>query len=256
MRLGSNMRIFRVTDYNMYIWLEPWRSPVPLLFELGETMKQVDPHLTITNFDAKPFVWNLTHVNEIFSELVKTFLEVRGNKKDLDSFEIVFDTDIGVDMVAVIRLLPDMTIQMSVADIRFNWEHTNDTGAPLAFDRLLSLFCKLVATAQPEHAEVTTYPPITETWYEDIRVSVDLTKVPITIQWLNFFNAEWIERLGGEKKFRNVPVGEVIDMPSGIVFVIQHDPFTYGNPEHVERQKELHKYFGLVELHKKYPRPR
>ncbi|MGB8648996.1 MAG: hypothetical protein WCF84_27415 [Anaerolineae bacterium] len=255
MLLGRKMRVFRATDYNIYIWLDRWRPVMPLLFNLGEAMGRVDSRLALTRFDDQSFNWSLANGGELVTRLVEAFLEVRGDAIDVNSFNAVFDTEVGIDLVTVIRLLPGNDVRMSVANVRFNLEHTQDEEAPLSYNRLFELFSMFITLAQPEHAEVMHYPPITETWYEELRVSIDLTQVPITIQWLNYFNWEWVDRLGGKRKMQQIPEGEVIEVPSGMILVMQHDPFSYQNPEHVAGQRRLDKYFRLAKLHRRYRKP-
>lgn len=86
----------------------------------------------------------------------------------------------------------------------------------------------------------------------DIRYC-QVAKVPITIQWLNYFSHEWVERMGGEKKFQEVPDGEVSWMQHGLIYIMQREPFTYENPDHVARQRRLHEYFELARLHAEFP---
>ena len=93
---------------------------------------------------------------------------------------------------------------------------------------------------------------------DKLRFSVDLAKVPDTIHWFNYFDAEMAERLGGNTKLLSAPAYHVAELesPPGIVLVLQREPFDFHNPAHRQRHEEVAKYLELQRLHDLYPKKR
>jgi hypothetical protein len=89
-----------------------------------------------------------------------------------------------------------------------------------------------------------------------LHLSTDVTKVPDTIHWLNFFDEEMVARLGGKNKLLAAPAFAVKqwENPPGIFLILQREPFDFCNLKHRQRQEEIVHYLELKQLHGLYPK--
>jgi len=157
----------------------------------------------------------------------------------------------GVDLQIILYIGHRGPPSIRYSGLDFDEKHLDSAGGILSNDKLRSLFRSLVLSLEPDYAVLRRLPPITEDWYELTRVSIDTTKVPIAIEWMNFFSWDWVRRLG-EKKFRRLPEGEFERLHTGYLYFLQDEPFSYTNPEHSARQQLIHGHFKLETIHKKH----
>ncbi|MEM2126578.1 MAG: hypothetical protein QXQ53_09320 [Candidatus Methanosuratincola sp.] len=158
-------------------------------------------------------------------------------------------TSLSVDAPAFVR-------DFDVLDIGLDTQHVAGAQAMFDFESLYALFTESTRLFRPFWARVRDLDQIITDRIGNLHLSVDLTKVPDTIHWLNFFDERMVERLGGKEKLLAAPAYEVREWadPPGILLVLQREPFDYHAPEHRRRQEEIVKYLELEWLHTLYPK--
>jgi hypothetical protein len=87
--------------------------------------------------------------------------------------------------------------------------------------------------------------------YREIFNSIDLSKVPATIEWFNYFGPEWVGRFGGVEKLLSAPVvlAEPVEGLGGVVLILQEEPFDYRNPRHLHKRTLAEAHLDLPRLH-------
>jgi hypothetical protein len=158
---------------------------------------------------------------------------------------------LGVDAPLVVR-------DFDVLSVGLDTKHVEGPQALFSFEQLHALFVESLDIFHPFWATTYDKETIMTDKINKLRFSVDLRKVPDTIYWFNYFGAEMVERLGGKAKLLGAPAYSVAESesPSGIVLILQREPFNFHNPTHRQRQEEVVKYLQLERLHDLYPKKR
>jgi hypothetical protein len=245
-------QVFRPGDYMVDLWWFSGQDALAILFDLCSTLQSIDPTLEVVPFRREVFHLDRDNLERAIKDSVKEFLQLRGDNKDLDSPGMTFRTSVeGIDLQVVLRITKEPAPIIKFAGLEFNEEHLGDSDGMFSNFQLHSLFRNLVLVLNPDYATLGRLPPIVADWYEATRVSIDTTKVPVAIEWYNFFSWDWVKRIG-KQRFNKIPEGEVEKLPIGLIYIMQEEPFSYHNSEHVLRQERLHAHFKLMKLHNKY----
>ena len=244
--------MWRVTRYTMVLWGYP-----PHMAEdvLPRTIRLVD------QLSGQPLAWSLTsqpgrHLPTTRAEwraLVEEY-RARSGFSAVDMFlesSAGLDIELGVDAPAVVR-------DFDVLAIGFDPQHLDDSAGLLTFANLYALFVNSADLFQPFWAGVWDHELIITDMIQKLRFSVDPRKVPHTIHWFNYFDADMVERLGGKTRLLSAPAYSVAELesPPGVVIVLQREPFDFHNPTHRQRQEAAVKYLELGRLQERYPKKR
>jgi hypothetical protein len=250
-------KVFRPGDYTLDIRWFGLRDALETLLKIGSVLTSADPNLIVTSYQGETleaFTWNRDSLQNALLDSVTRFLQLRGDDNRLDIDMIVFRTAVeGVDLLATLRIVDKKPPLIETISLDFLEEHLDPVAGIFSSDLLQELFTNSALASAPDYAVLGRTPAVTADWYWRTRINIDTEKVPVAFEWLNFFSWDWVQRMG-EKKFDNCPVGEVKRLPNGVLYIMQNEPFSYSNPEHVQRQQRVNKHFELGKLHKKYAR--
>jgi hypothetical protein len=143
--------------------------------------------------------------------------------------------------------------------IGLNWEHITDTSNGLSFDQLYKLFKFCIKLFEPYYAYGSKCGEVNHSnSYWQIFQTIDSDKVPVAIEWFNYFDSEMVDRLGGKEKLLSAPV-YIIEPDkelNGLLLVLQKEPFDYLNSEHLKNREVVEDYLDLNRLHALFPRQR
>lgn len=251
----NNTAIFRPGDYNLNLdWFGP-QDTLETILTIGSILQAAGPRMTITQYQREtlePFVWSRDNMQKVVSECVAEFLQLRGDDMRLDRPVMVFRTSIaGVDLLLVLQIDHQGSPSIMSSTLDFEKEHLDPVNGVFSSESLQHLFMELVQNCTPDYAVLRRLPSLMDDWYEETRTSINTRKVPVTLEWFNFFSWDWATRIG-EKRFDNCPIGEVRRLSYGLLYIMQNEPFSYDNPEHRSRQQEVNKHFELEKLYRKY----
>lgn len=148
--------------------------------------------------------------------------------------------------------------EFDVLSVALHRDHISGAHPLLGFEHLYTLFTECIKLFQPFWARLADAELMKLTAVGQLNVSVDLTKVPDTIHWLNFYSEELVGRLGGRAVLTAAPAYETREWndPPGMLLVLQREPFDCHDPEHLARHDRINKYLGIRNLHALYPRQR
>lgn len=90
--------------------------------------------------------------------------------------------------------------------------------------------------------------------YEEIGDQIDTSKIPIAIEWFNYFSPSWVDRFGGEQFVLSAPVlhAEKVEETGGVILILQEEPFDFMNDAHMSKRKQVEDYLRLPSLHKQF----
>jgi hypothetical protein len=244
--------MWRVTRYSMVLWGYP---PDAVEDILPRTVRLVD------QTSGESLVWHLS--SEPSRNLPKTSAEWKdlvGEHRERSSFDAVDMTlestsglviSLGVDAPTLVR-------DFDVLSVGLDTKHVEGPQALFSFERIYTLFTASLDVFQPFWARIYDKEQIITDTNSNLRLSIDLKKVPDTIHWFNYFDVETVERLGGKTNLLSAPAYLVVESenPPGIVLILQREPFDFHNPAHRQRQEEVVKYLQLERLYDLYPKKR
>lgn len=141
--------------------------------------------------------------------------------------------------------------------IGFDLKHLRGPQPMLTLDRLKEIFVFCARLFVPfwgyssKSGEINVSSEHQRMWQ-----IIDLDKVPVAIEWFNYFSPEWVERFGGQEKLLAAPVfqAEPVAELGGVVLILQPEPFDYTNPEHLDNRRRVEQYLNLAHLHQIFPR--
>lgn len=158
---------------------------------------------------------------------------------------------LSVDPPAYVRSFDVLTLGLDPG-------HVTGSRALFPFAKLRTLFVDLVRLFRPFWAAVWDQTISATDEANRIRLTVDGTKVPYRVDWLNYFGAAMVERMGGQQKLLIAPAYEVTPLKDsgGVLLILQEEAFDFHNPYHRQRFWAIHEYLELSRLHALYRRDR
>ena len=138
-------------------------------------------------------------------------------------------------------------------DIEFN-EATINANA-WSVPTFFALFKAIAMSFEPKHGHLADIEELTRPDHDGVRFSIDINRVPISLHWINYFGAEWVQRIGVERLDRlqgEVAAFERLDT-GAILFALQEEPFREANPMHVATQQKFEAVLDLKSLHRAHP---
>ena len=153
---------------------------------------------------------------------------------------------------------PEFVRDFDVLTVGIDSEHLTGPQAMFGFDSLYTMFTESIKLFRPFWAAVRDSDIVLTDEFREIRLSVDGTKLPFAIDWLNYFDQDMAERLGGVQKLLDAPayLVERAEDPVGIILALQRQPFDCHDLEDLRRQRKIAEYLDLPKLHAMYPRQR
>ena len=150
---------------------------------------------------------------------------------------------------------PEFVRDFDVLTVGFDSEHLTGPQAMFDFDSLYKMFTESIKLFRPFWAAVRDSDIVLTDEFREIRLSVDGTKLPFDIDWLNYFGQDMAERLGGMQKLLGAPAHlvEHAQDPDGIILVLQRQPFDCHDLEDLRRQRKIAEYLDLSKIHAMYP---
>lgn len=150
------------------------------------------------------------------------------------------------------RVAPQMMPAIETLKFEFDLEHLRGPDAAFSFNRLKELFGYCIRLFVPFYAfnskngEINDSPEYHRLWK-----SIDVNKVPIAIEWFNYFGPDWVERFGSLEKLLAAPVflAEPVEELGGAILILQEEPFDYTNPDHLQNRRRVEDYLELPRLH-------
>lgn len=242
--------MWRTTRYDIVLWAYPPHDStviLPTMIRLFDevTGQRLGWHLENQPGRPLPASWG---------EWVALDKEQRNPR--FGALDLFFDSPSGL-LLSLNLDAPTFVRDFDVLAVGFDTEHLTGPKAMFSFDSLHALFIKSIRIFRPFWGRVGD-KEVSRTDIGNIYLSTDVTKVPSTINWLNFFDRAMVERLGGRKKVLGAPalsVAEIQD-PAGVILILQDETFDYHNPEHRQRLETITQYFDLPRLHAMYPKRR
>jgi hypothetical protein len=254
MRWDKKNKVFRPGDYELDLKWFTGRDPVSTLIQFSQQLTHTNPELEWIKHEKQPFQWNEPNLQALIYSTAETMELLRKENPAVNRLLLAFNSSVeGIDLLVGIWFLDNQPPTLVSLTLDFTEENIMLNDSKLSSPALRRLFLDFVQSLNPEYAVIRRQPPITDTWYQEVRVSIDTTKIPVTLEWINYFSWDWVRRLG-EKQFERVREGEVKWLSNGIIYEIQAEPFSYTNAEHVARQKWANAHFELNKLYRKYPR--
>lgn len=151
------------------------------------------------------------------------------------------------------RMAPQMMPATEVLTLEFDSTHLQGADPALDFIRLQEIFWYCLHLFAPYYGrlQMTGEVNYEASPYREISYTIDLTKVPAAIEWFNYFNPEWVDRLGGLEDFLTAPVllAEPVEGLGGVVLILQEEPFDYRNPRHLQNRALVEAHLDLPRLH-------
>lgn len=154
------------------------------------------------------------------------------------------------------RVYPNVRFPNTLS-IGFNLDYLTGIHPLLTFGRLQGMFTFCIGLFRPYYAygnksdEINYSEKREQIWH-----AIDSDKVPVAIEWFNYFDPAMVERLGGAEKLLSAPVylAKPVEELGGIMLILQQEPFDYKNPKHLQRRQVVESYLDLSRLHELYPR--
>lgn len=146
---------------------------------------------------------------------------------------------------------------LNTLSIGFDLKHLVGMRPVLTLDRLQEIFIFCAKLFVPFYAyscksgEINVSPEHQRIWN-----MIDTKKVPIAIEWFNYFSPEWVERFGGLEKLLAAPVFQAkpVEALGGVILILQQEPFDYTNADHLRNRHRVEEYLELPRLHQLFPR--
>lgn len=243
--------MWRVTRYSMVFWGYPPHE----IEVLPQAIRAVEQR------SEQPLTWNLADqpkrkIPRTREEWLTLGAEYR-KENEFGALYIMLDSPSGLS-ISLGMDEPLFMRDFDVLSVGMDAKHVEEPQALFSFEEIHMLFVNGLDVFQPFWARIYDKELIITDAINKLRFSVDLRKVPDTIHWFNYFDAEMIERLGGKAKLLSAPAYLVVESesPPGIVLILQREPFDFHNPAHRQRQEEAVKYLDLPRLHARYPKER
>ncbi len=254
MRWDETNHVYRPGDYSLDLRWFKGRDALTTLLAYSSGLQILNPALVFAEYNGKPFSISENSLQEAIEERSINFKQMKGGESHLNRLMMIFRTRIeGIDLLTVLQNTEENKTLTTIISLDFEERHLDTSTGVFTYNGLRDLFRNLIMTLQPDNAVLKRKAPPTARWYWDTRSDVDTMKVPVAIEWFNYFTLDWIKRIGASK-FKAIPQGEIEKMPFGLIYILQEETFSYDNPKHVVRQKILQEYLGLENLHHKFPR--
>lgn len=153
---------------------------------------------------------------------------------------------------------PAYVRDFDVLTIGFDSKHIEGVRPIFPFHKLRDLFTRTVGLFRPFWGAVWDREVSITDEANRIRLTVDGTKVPYRVDWLNYFGAAMVERMGGQQKLLIAPAYEVTPMrdPAGVLLILQEEVLDFHNSHHRQRLRAINEYLELGRLHTLYRRDR
>lgn len=235
-----------------------------------------DYNMVFWSYEPKNGVELLSQVNSYMRELGKDYMPVflAGEEISLepDSLENTLGSwrsDSGL-LATGLTSKNDIALRMTVgAPVRRNirkpevlslgFKNEQITGETplLDFEQLQKLFVFCLELFRPFYAyfsksgEININPRYREAFY-----AVDSDKVPIAIEWFNYFDPGMVQRLGGTEKILSAPGyhKSIVRALGGVLLILQRHPFDYNNAEDLDRRLLVETFLDLDSKRAKYQR--
>jgi hypothetical protein len=242
--------MWRTTRYDLVLWAYPPRDPTTVLPGLIRLLDEVT---------GQQLKWHLAHQSDRpapTSHAEWRALAEEQRDPQLGALDLFFDSPSGLELSLTVDA-PSVVRDFDVLAVDFDPEHLAGPHALFSYESLEALFLKSIRLFRPFWARVAD-KELTRTDVGRIYLSVDVTKVPATVHWFNFFDRGMVERLGGREKLLGAPAYRVteLDEPAGLLLILQREPFDHHHPEHRQRLAAITDYLDLPQLQARYPKRR
>lgn len=230
------------TDYKQIFWSFRHQDPVTLIREVNykflDINKDIQPNLLV---EAE-----LSMDDESIRNQLKKWTSEDGN-----TLAIGLTSKNG--LVLKLTIYNDLDEERSefpnTLSIGFNQGHLEDRGNLLSYENLKSLFKFGIDLFDPHYAYMCKSGEINISEdYKARRKKYLRNKVPIVLEWFNYFNEEWVERLGGDVLLLSSPAMTCKKLKKGILLILQETPFDYHNLQHIKRRKEVETHIRLDDI--------
>jgi hypothetical protein len=243
--------MWRTKKYNTILWGYP---PHTTELILPNVIRLLDKLI------GQPLVWHLANrPNALVPTSTDQWVALAEEHRDKQdgALDLFLESPIGISSSLTLDY-PQYVRDFDVLTISLDAEHLIDEEEFLGSGNVYALFAECISLFQPFWASVADEELITAETFGKVHLTVDVTKVPGTIHWFNYFSDKIVQRLGGREKLQSAPVFQVqeCDNPPGMILILQQEPFDYFNPEHRRRHEKIAQYLDLDRLHKLYPKRR
>ena len=116
---------------------------------------------------------------------------------------------------------------------------------------LTTIFSFIVELFSPFYAYSSKAGEINYSYeYQEKSKKFGRTKLPIAIEWFNYFDSDWTNRLGGFDKLQGSSAYRVtrLGQQNGSMLILQREPFDYRNENHIKKRLQVEKDLELTKL--------
>jgi hypothetical protein len=240
-----------MTRYSIVLWGYPPHKAETILPEVVRLLDHSIGQSLVWHLESQPEI-SVTAAPGQWSDVARE----QRNEED-GSLSVFCGSPSGLSIGLTLDY-PSYVRDFDVLSIGLNTEHLTGLQPMLGFDRLSALFKEGIRLFQPFWGEVCDHELTRTDQVNALRFSIDRTQIPDTIHWFNYFGEGMVDRLGGRDRLLSAPAYEVSvwEDPSGILLILQRDPFDFHNLEHCTKHEEVVRYLQLKRLHALYPRKR
>lgn len=236
------------TDYDQVFWTFSKHNHAPLIMRINEFFSQYGRDYMPLYLEGKAITLTAEGIKEA---LIRSWGREDGIATGLKSAN-----GIVLRMTIQNKEYPNVRFSNTLS-IGFDLKHLIGTQPMLTLNQLKEIFVFCARLFTPffsyscKSGEINVSPE-----RQRIGQMVDTQKVPIAIEWFNYFSPEWVERFGGGEKLLAAPVfqAEPVEELGGIILILQAEPFDYTNPDHLGNRHRVEEYLELPRLHQRFQR--
>ncbi len=234
------------TDYNLIFWAHGKRDAISLTESINRLFATYGSNYNTVYYGQEKIKLDPMTLNSVFDD----------GKSEQGLLAIGLKAENGL----VLRITIDSnkaanTLFPQTLRIGFNKDHLQGSKPFLTFEQLVEIFRFCLRIFKPYYAYVAEDGEINYSLErQQRRRNIDIGKVPVAIEWFNYFDERWSDRLGGENKLLLAPVflTESVKELNGITLILQKEPFDYKNPDHLQKRQAVEDYLDFKQLHQAF----
>lgn len=239
-------------DYAMIFWASKDKDPIDTILKVNNFLHQYgnDYFLDYLNEDTK-----IEMSKETLARRVKDRQEKGSpiSQSYFSSNHIWFSCSTGVKKFFEESANFQTKFLPETLKFEFDLKHFQGKNPVISLTMLRELFEFCLDLWDPFYGRIQKNGEVNDPTfsYREIANKIILSKVPVAIEWFNYFNAEWVENLGGLDKVLAAPVWhvELVEKSGGVILILQNTPFDYRDSNHLQKRRVVEDYFNLRQLH-------
>ena len=234
-------------DYNHIFWADGKHDPALIILQVIQFLRRYgEEHMPIMLADREI---------ELDVDVIRTALLDWGNEDGV-AVGLRSKSDIALRITTNTKEYQNVLFHDTLR-IGFNANHVCGPKATFTLKHLEQIFLFCVEMFNPFYGFCRKSGEINHSSkMQQLNREVDVRKLPVAIEWFNYFNPDWVSRLGGPERLLAAPALHVdtVSPTNGVILILQEAPFDYLDPVHLENRNSVEEYLQLAQLQQVYRR--